>query len=116
MLLVPTLTMFRNKTNGDPRKRHNRHFFWKAPVRRSLGAGMARDRTHDPVPRAGNHQAGVFRAFVGYRCKKQRAGSKDVADFITIEKGLGPEDRTCASVDLIEARVRPACRIVKYNR
>jgi enoyl-CoA hydratase len=59
---------FPNKTNGNPRKIHNRIFFLEGPG----------------FPRG---------AFVSYHFKKQRAGSATLADFVRVEKGLGPEGR-----------------------
>jgi hypothetical protein len=45
---APTLTTFRNKTNGDPRKRQDRRYFFDKR-RFGEGAGMAHDRTQDEL-------------------------------------------------------------------
>jgi hypothetical protein len=50
---------------------------------------MAHDRTHDPVSRAGTtSQAGICELPLH---ENNGQGAQTLAKFITIEKGLGPE-------------------------
>jgi hypothetical protein len=52
--IAPQKTAFPNKTNGNPRKIHNRNFFLEGAGSVTADAGIAHDRTDEPVSRAGH--------------------------------------------------------------